>query len=236
MLIFSLCISILFLVYTVLNHAGYIRSFCLRNCDMQKYIENYKDIPYAKSAKSAKDTNIANITNITNSARNRTVICFSATESQMQNLSTFLNSLLDQTIRVNDVVIAVPYTEIPKIPQKYKKILTVHGYSRNYENVANIICAVLREPEANTKIIVVSPDIIYGKDFIQTMVENSDEFPNKIVYGNSNRNIAGGILFKPKFFDENINLMGTENTCYNWIKKCTPYTDITLDYRDYIRI
>jgi hypothetical protein len=201
MLIISLIFSILALLYLISDYYGGNRYIIMHMKEHDNYIKNY-----GKLKKASKE---------------RVIVCFSNTDPNLPNINPFLNSILDQTVRIDEIMLITPYHNIEKIPQKYKKILTVHGHHKNYYNVSNLICSVLTEPEANTKIIIVESSIVYPVDFIETMVSESDRNPDKIIYGSENKDVKYGILIKSKFFDDRISkdTINKSSTCCDYLNK-----------------
>jgi len=214
-LIISLIFSFVGLIYMTLAHYGIMRYFSLHLYDTESYVKPFTQLPKAD--------------------KNRVVVTFTASPTDLVKLTPFLNSILDQTVRVDDIALTIPYKDMDKVDDKYKKILTVYGYSKDYENAANLVCSVLREPEANTKIIIVEPNMVYGQDFIQSMVEESNQHPDKIIYGNKNRQIKWGVLVQPKFFDDKISNYENGSGCCGWLEKCCKTGGITIDYSEVYR-
>lgn len=199
--ILSLIISIISLIYLVLSYYGLIRYFQLHFVNIENYIEKYKNLSKTQS--------------------NRVIVAFAAEADQLKNLKPFLNSILDQTVKIDDIAVIIPNKDRDKIPKEFKKILSVIGCDKDYDDAHNIICPVLREPDSHTKIIVVEPNMVYGKDFVESMVESSDKSPDKIIFGDSSKNIKYGILIKPKFFDEKISDY-IKGKGYNlWLNECS---------------
>jgi hypothetical protein len=208
-LIISLILSILSLLYFVTEYYGCHRYIKLHFDDTEVYLKNY-----TKLAKAAKD---------------RTIVCFSATPEQMLTMKPFINSILDQTVRVDEIMLIIPYKNMGKVPEKFKKVLSIHGHSKNYDNAANLVCSVLTEPEAKTKIIIVEPNMVYSQDFVENMVEQSEKNPDKIIYGFTNKETRYGILVKPEFFDDKISKYEegcAEKECCPWLDKCTNVSHI----------
>ena len=211
-LIFSLIFSILTLLYLISDYYGGNRYIVLHVNDSDKYIKNY--------------------TKLEKACKGRVVVCFSNNDPDLKGINPFLNSILDQTVRIDEIMLITPYSNIGKIPEKYKKVLSVHGYKKNYDNAANLICSVLTEPDANTKIIIVDSNIVYPQDFIQTLVTESDKNPNKIIYGSPTKETKYGILIKPAFFDDKISKYEegcSKDSCYQWLNKCTNTSSTVAD-------
>ncbi len=207
-LILSLLISVLTLVYLIMERKGIIRDWYLHNSNTDTYLKKYN-----KLTKTDKD---------------KVVVCFSSNPEKLHEIKPFLNSILDQSVKVDEIILNIPYKDMSKIPSSYKNILSVHGYSKDYEDAANLVCSVLTEPEANTKIVLVDPGTLYKQDFIELMLEKSKEFPDKIVYGDKNKNTHAGILLKPKFFDNKISDYKKGNKCSKWLEECSSVSSVNL--------
>jgi hypothetical protein len=202
-LLFSLVFSILTLIYLISAQYGYGRYLGLHFRNSESYIDNY-----TKLDKADKD---------------RVVIAFSG---DSKNLTPFINSLLDQTVRVDDIALTIPYKKLGEV-KELNKAISKYGYSKEYSkdsgkdsSIANLISSVLREPDSKTKIILVEPNMIYSKDFVETMVEKSNNSPDSIIYGDKSKDVKYGILIKPSFFNEKISEYEEGNDCLSWMKKC----------------
>ena len=147
--IITIIVSILSLLYIILSYVGVLRYCALNMKSPKSYIEKYKSADKASSS--------------------RVVISMSASEKDLFSLRPVINSLLDQTVKVDEIAINIPdsYTKIPKDLSNYT---VVHKTAYNYEDAQDIIPTILREKEADTIIIVLKPDTIYGENFIEKMV------------------------------------------------------------------
>lgn len=208
--IISLVLSILGLIYLVLSYYGIIRYIKLHVTSPETYIENYTKLP-----KESKD---------------RVTVCFTANASQIDKLKPFINSILDQTVRVDDIALTIPYKDTGKVPESLKKVLSTYGYSKDYDNAGNLICSILREPEANTKIIIVEPNMVYGQDFIESMLEESEKHPDKIIYADNSKLPKWGILIQPKFFNDKISDYEKGKGCCPWLEECSQVGSQNINY------
>lgn len=192
-IILSLLVSVFFLLYMIADYNGIVRYFKLHFSSPEPFINSYKNLDsYDKNNK------------------NKIVIAFSipaSPESRVLSLPKipFINSILDQTVRVDDIGISIPYKDAKNIPSNIKKVLSVYGTSVNYKDSA--ICSALREPEANTKIILLEPDVVYGQDFIEKIIDASNKNPDKIIESKYAR------LIKPKFFNNKLSCQDAIDTC-----------------------
>lgn len=205
-IIISLVLSVITLLYIILDYCGYIRYIKLHLFSTEHYLKNYKNLEKAD--------------------KNRVIVSFSL-PLVVGSLKPFINSLLDQSVRVDDIIInikdsgSIDTSFLKTLETDYKKVLTINKYKKDYDDASNLICSVLREPETNTKIILVDPGIVYGKDFIQDLVDKSIKEPDKIIYGNSGKKLKDGILVKPGFFDNKISDYSKGSGCYKWIANCS---------------
>ena len=186
--LFSLILSILALIFMIMSHYGIIRQYYLRHKPTEYYVDKYKSLP-----KADKD---------------RVVVSF----PYKNDIKVFLNSILDQTVRVDDIGTTTKNKDL-KLSGAEKKVVNVYTYDKDYNDTGNAICTVLREPETNCKIILLDPTKMYGKDFIQSIVEKSNENPTKIIQ------VEGYDIFliKPIFFSENFVNDDTE-TCFELLR------------------
>ncbi len=199
-LILSLIVTIVSILYLVLSHYEISRYFKLRSASVESFTKDYTKLPKA--------------------SKNKVIVAFTATEEQLSKIKPFINSILDQTVRVDEIVLVIPYPLTDKVPQETKKVLSVRGHSKDYDDASALVSSVLSEPEADTKIILVEPYMVYGKYFIESIVDKSEANPNKVIYGKE-KDKAYGILVKPKFFDDNICDYPKGKGCLNWLSSCT---------------
>lgn len=165
-LIFWLVISILFLVYLVLEYIGYVRNLKLRWFSHEYYSKAYSKLEKADSKNKVK------------------VILTSYDPVK-------LNSILDQSVRVDDIILVEKDTEKQKTD--FPSVLNLYKYSQDKGDATALICAISREPNSESKLIF-APDEVLDPTYIQDIVELSDKAPNDIIY------LRKGILVKPSFF------------------------------------
>jgi hypothetical protein len=202
----SLLLSVVALVYLYLEYYGYIRMYKLKNTNCEYYINKYNSLPKAD--------------------KQRVIITFHRPKG---DIKPFINSILDQTVRVDDIGMTLNSKEKVNIPEQLKKIINIYTYEKDYKDAGIAICSVLREPESDTKIIILNPNKIYGIDFIQSIVEKSNENPDKIVLLGKDKNTY---LIKPKFFTENFCNYEEGYDCLKWIEKQNKDGTVVIEYND----
>lgn len=190
--ILSLIASILVLIYLILEYKGIIRRMKLNLYSTEYYTKKYPSLDKADTDK--------------------VIIAFESPDN-WPSVKPFIHSMLDQTVRVDELAVIIPYKNISQIPSEIKPILNIIGYSKNYSS-PGVICSVLKEPEANTKIILVNPNIIYSHEFVQDIIDKSKGNTDKIIL--AGKNVSEGMLIKPKFFTDKLG----ETECKKWTDCC----------------
>lgn len=195
-IILSLISAVLSLIYVICGYYGINRYVGLHLCSTDYYTKNY-----SKLEKADENT--------------RVVLSLTTTPERLQKLKPTIVSLLDQTSKVDEIAISIPYGKEYKIPTYLNDIVQIYRYSVKYEDAGCLIPTLLREREADTKIIIVKDNMVYGKDFVEVMVEQSNEHPDKaIMINNSNE-----ALVKPNFFDISVMNYKEGEKCNKWLSK-----------------
>ena len=135
--IISIVASLLSIIVSILVYFGIIRFIKLyMSKSTEKYIQKYTDLPFA--------------------SKKRVVIVLSVqNETQLKNILPTINSLLDQTVRVNQLFLVLPCNTEYDIPENLKKILTVITPGKIYnEQYQDIITILQREKENEIFIII----------------------------------------------------------------------------------
>lgn len=179
-IILSIIASFLSLIYMTMVYLGLFRYIKLHNQSIESYYKDYKSKPKTKD---------------------RTILVFS--DNDLSHIKPFINSLLDQSMRVDDIGLNINYKNMDSVPKSIKDIISVYGQSKDYGSQNTIIPTLYREADDNTKIIIVEPNMVYDENFIVDMIEMSDENPENIIYGKEG-SPKHGILVKPKFFKEDV--------------------------------
>ena len=156
--------TILSLTATFFSYFGITRYFGCHINSSKNYIQNYSKLPKASEG--------------------RVVISFSADPTKLNKLKPFINSILDQTVKVDLIVMIIPddgrYVNYV-IPDYIKRSVVVFHAGKGYGKGTKIIPMLLREKECNTTIISLNENIVYGQDFIYCLLEESNNYPNSIL-------------------------------------------------------
>lgn len=173
-------VLILLSITFILIHNGIVRYLLLHIQNTENFIKNYNKIPKLPNTK-------------------KVVISFTSKPSNFEKLKPFINSILQQSVSVNMIYLVLPknYENHDDLPEYLKKIVYVIKVGRDYKNHTQIVPMLLKETECDTTIISLNERFLYGNDFIKTILNESQQNPNKIIVDNK----SNSILFKPKNFN-----------------------------------
>lgn len=205
-LIWIFVTNFLTLIFLILQYFGLIRYFTLKCSSHELYVKNYSSLPKAKDE--------------------RIVVSLTTTVENIKKIKPVLMSLLDQTVKVDEICLNIPIhsngsTGVFDIPKEYTDMLVVYKIGKDYGELNKIIPTLLREGDKDTNIIYINDLIVYGKDFIEKMVESSKKNPNKIIVS------TNATLIKPDFIDKNL-----VSSCIGPIEQYYVNNKEQLDYNE----
>ena len=166
------------------------------------------------------DTYIKKYNKLDSGDKDKVIISITTKQSPIK-LKPVINSLLDQTVKVDLITLTVPYGTKYDLPEELKGGVLLYRTGKDYGDATCLIPTIMREGERNTKIFTVGDDIVYGKDFIETLLNVSKKFPDKVVYmeNGNGLDVTKGAIFKPSFFDSTFVDMPEGVSCTKWINK-----------------
>lgn len=180
--------------------------------DDMKYIKNYKKL------KKYMDC--------------RVVVSLTTTPDRIKKIKPVLKSLLDQTIKVDRIILNIPNScngSKYDVPEDYKNICNVYNCGRDYGPGTKFMPTILRETSANTIIIMLDDDYIYSKDFLETILNEYKKNPDCAISTNNT------ILIKPEFLDISVIYTTKKYIDNDWIKKYIKSNIINLEYNKNLR-
>jgi hypothetical protein len=207
----------LFLIAILIISGGFIINYIskimryknLQKASIQQYVNNYKNVD-----KKSKD---------------KVILSFTTTPDRVKDITPMLVSLLDQTARVDQIAMNIPEKCNDcsyNVPNEYKNICNIYTVGKDYGVGTKYVPTLLREDNCGTKIILIDDNKIYGKDFIEKMIQESDKHPDKAVYVGPEFNGSSAILIKPEFM-ESVN----HDKCDDkWLENNLKADKIMLDY------
>lgn len=183
MIITTIIMTILSLLFIILTYFGITRYLTLQLQSSDTYIKNYHKLPKS----NAKKVNIVIYSDYKN----------------INRLKPLINSILDQTIRVDRIFLVVTkQITSDELPEYLNKIVTVLPAAKKYggDFANSLIPMLLNEKNADTTIVSLKNNIVYGKDFIETIINMSEKIPKTAILDNKNN----ALVVKPNYYDSNI--------------------------------
>jgi len=164
------------MILPVLTYYGYTRLLLLDIKDVKTYIT-----PYFKLSKADE--------------HNKVVIFIDVEKGEQINRKTF-KSLLDQTVKVDEINYLCP--ESIQAPSDLSVITNFCYKSENAKSVDDIIKECIKHPrEKNCRILIVKNGNIYGKDFVEKIIDgyNSQNKKNLVFFGDESKIIKYGVVY-----------------------------------------
>ena len=147
------------------------------------------------------------------------IVSISCRPHNSHKLESLLTSLLDQTIKIDQIALNIPYKTRDGKDYKLKKVcedvVSVYRCGNDYGKENSIIPTLLREGEYGTIIISLDENIIYGKNFLELLIQESVQNNNCAIMFNE------GMLVKPEFFNRDILYVETIVNVKKFIKSRT---------------
>lgn len=172
---------IIFLVVTVIS-VLYILSVYF---DVIRYIRVHSKNRLKNSKKYAS---------LPKASDSRVVLSLGPNEERVGKLYTTLNSLIDQTVKVDQICINVPYSF--KVPEEYNEVANIYRTGVDYKEAAKYKPTLYRETDKNSTLIYLRDDVVYGKDFIENILRVANENPGKAIIIE-----PYAVLVKPDYVD-----------------------------------
>ena len=205
-IIWTIITSLLSLVFIVATYFGYIRYVQMRTTPIAKYAEKYKFLPRA--------------------GKNRTVVSFYTSEKNLDKIKPMINSILDQTVRVDQILLPCSYAILDDL----KTVVSACPVMKNYDKATPFVPVLFKEKNADTSIIVLKDNVVYGKDYIETLVTGADQDPNSVIVDQK----RDGILIRPECYDCTDITANPKILDENWFLKNAKNVDI-IEYDQNIR-
>ena len=168
--IIIIALSILSIIISILSYYGIIRYIKLYfSKSVDKYTENYSSLPLA-----SKDKRVIIVLSVQN-------------QDELKNIYPTINSLLDQTVRINQIFLVLPCKSNCNVPENLTKVVSVVQPGKTYDETYQDIISILhREKEKDTIIIKVSNGVIYGNEFIEHIIEISESATDFVIKDKAN--------------------------------------------------
>ena len=212
MIIWTLVGTLLSLAMILLSYFGIVRYLMLHVSGTDGLVEGYSQLPKATDG--------------------RVVVSFAAQPKDFDRLKPMLNSLLDQTVKVDQICIIVPLENKRDIPAYVKKVANVFPAGKDYGQGTALIPVLLKEKECDTTIIALENNVVYGKDFIETMVDKSKEHPETVLTDTKRK----AILVKPEHYGCEILDSVQDKYDHDWFLKQAKKAKVVEYSENFVRL
>jgi hypothetical protein len=204
--IIIIALSILSIIISILSYYGIIRYIKLYfSKTVDKYTENYSSLPLA-----SKDKKVIIVLSVQN-------------QDELKNIYPTINSLLDQTVRINQIFLVLPCKSNCNVPENLTKVVSVVQPGKTYdETYQDIISILQREKEKDTIIIKVSNGVIYGNEFIEHIIEISESATDFVIKDKANL----FLLVKPSLI-----ILDTEQKFISFLNNNVKDIEYTENYK-----
>ena len=177
-IILTVIFTIISLVIIFASYYGINRYLYLHVSSSEKYIENYSKLPKRVETKI--------------------VIAFTTTPNSIGKIKPMINSILDQTMKVDSILLFIPYKYKKQkydTPKYIKDVAQIVPCEEKHCDTNIVLPCLLKEKEHGTYIMILKDNIVYGQDFIYTMLSEGEKYPGNIILDQKNT----AILFKPEY-------------------------------------
>jgi hypothetical protein len=175
-----LALLLFLLVVVIIFHFDIPRYLLLHtNSIVDKLIKNYMKIPH-------------------HTLTNKVIVSLTTTSNRITKIKPMLASLLDQSVRVDKIVLNLVDGVDYKIDETLKNMVEIIYSGKDYGKGTKCIPTLLREGDKNTIIIMLDDDYIYGENFIETLLKMIEDNPDTILYK------KGIMILKPEYVDYDI--------------------------------
>lgn len=203
-IILSLISALVSLIYILLSNYGLLRYVYIYINSIENYTQNYNKLPNM----GGKNRTIISINNV-----------YTNKNDIIKNTKKTLKSLLDQTTKLNLISIVLHKSKQTEFPQNMKSAMQVFNCSKDMKQLNCLITSINRELESTTRIITLSNDTIYGKDFIEELLGMTEKHKNSIIY-NNNKDVIDlnkGAVFYTDFFSKDFFDVPSDTNSEDWV-------------------
>ena len=162
---------------------------------------------------------------------NRVVISFSTTPEKINKIKPMINSILDQTVKVDAIYMVLLADKNYNTPKYITNVATVVLAGKDYGGGTKIIPILLKEKECDTIIIALNDNVVYGQDFIFTIIEESNKNPGTVLLDKK----GDVMLVKPEYFGCDVINRDKESFDNDWFINQSKHNKV-IDYNENYKI
>lgn len=128
----------------------------------------------------------------------KVIVSLTTTPNRIHKIKPMIKSILNQTVRIDQIVLNIPHGKNFKVPKELENMINVYTCGRDYGSGTKCIPTILRENDSDTLIIMLEDKFIYGENFIENLIEEFKQNSQYCLY------CKGTIVAKSGFFKEDI--------------------------------
>tara|TARA_Y100000389_G_C17455906_1_gene518144 strand:- start:1078 stop:1740 length:663 start_codon:yes stop_codon:yes gene_type:complete len=205
----SIFFSVLTIIYLILSYFGVLRNISLFTQNTLSLAENYR---HKAKSNFCKDFKV--------------VVVIYSKDPLNDKLKCTINSILDQTIKIDSVLLVNNNPNTDKYPKYLNYVATPLCINKDYGYGNKLIPPMLKEKDQNV-IIIPLENKIYGNDYFETLLKKSEENPDSQIL-NKNNDL---VLFKINNFSQDIFSRDKKTFDKDWFVNNSKNT-VVLDYDD----
>ena len=210
-IIITILSTILSIIFILSSYYGIDRYLSLHMKSCENFINKYSYLPKAST--------------------NRVVISFSTTPEKINKIKPMINSILDQTVKVDAIYMVLLADKNYNTPKYITNVATVVLAGKDYGGGTKIIPILLKEKECDTIIIALNDNVVYGQDFIFTMIEESNKNPGTVLFDKK----GDVMLVKPEYFGCDVINRDKESFDNDWFINQSKHNKV-IDYNENYKI
>ena len=207
---FIIVFAIFISIFTIIDVLNIIRYYKIKKCNTNEYILRYKE-----KEKCTKD---------------KVVLSLTTTPERINKIKPLLNSLFDQTVRVDQIALNIPKycdKQSYNVPKDIADMCNIFNVGKDYGKGTCFIPTLLREKSSGVKIILLDDNMIYGKDMLEKLIKESDRQPDKCIYIGDDFKISKAILIKTDF----VNKIVRDKCDNNWLDSNLNVGKVGIPYK-----
>lgn len=209
LLALSIIISIITLFTLILSYFGIIRYISVHFKETKNLAEKYSEKSKSNHFKDDK-----------------VVVSMFSYDPFKENLKPVINSILDQTIKIDSILLFTNDKINKTIPKYIEYTSQLIPSESDYCYGNNIIPVILKEKSRNVIIIPIK-NKIYGEDYIETLLEYSSKNPSSSIFSSKN----DLLLFNLNNLGEDIHSHYNDTYSKDWFLKNLP-NKVFIEYSD----
>jgi hypothetical protein len=152
---------IITIIVTTCAYFGWIRYYKLKKTKCELYIETYTKLPRVLS-------------------KSKVVVSLYIPNDKIDVDNITLKSILDQSVHPDQIIIVTnPNTYVPEM---LKKDNIITSQTSTSGPLSAFLTPITTQKDTNTKIIIITNGVCYGPDFIESIIDESNNNEDSVIF------------------------------------------------------